>query len=539
MPWPDWGLAALLALLTVVSRWPVRARLLPTWDAIQFVLALREFDVVKHQPHPPGYILFVAAGRLLAPLVGDPVAVFTVLAVAGSALAVLLVYRLGWGLYDRRTAALAAAGLAASPLFWLHGAVGLSYAAEAALATGVTLACWRVRSGGLVALAGSAVLLGMAGGVRQSLLVLLLPLWLGTAWARFRRWGPVAGGLGLVALAALAWFLPMVRLSGGLARYVEAGLELYGSTVHRTTLAGGGWPWNLVGLGDALVAGLGLSLPLLGWALWRWRRQLVRPGPRAWLLGLWVLPPLGVYVFGHFGQSGYLLAVLPAAYLVVARAVGEAGAALWRRWPRGPAVAAAAFGVVLGAHAAFFVWAPRVDVPFPPASAGWLEKWDAMLRAQYRFRLWSATAGALREREAVVGTYVEAVRRAFDPRDTVLVTELGNGRSYPWFRHVAYYLPEFTVYHLRLMGFSPGYLVAPGTTGMTAVTDHQVLLPVAARRLVWVVDHWDPRLPRPPGLEARPLAEGRWLYVLRVRRGATVEHAGYRLLPVTALARRR
>ena len=53
-----------------------------------------------------------------------------------------------------------------------------------------------------------------------------------------------------------------------------------------------------------------------------------------------------------------------------------------------------------------------------------------------------------------------AVRREFDPRDTVLVTELGNPRSYPWFRHVMYYLPEYAAYHLRLGEASPGYLAS-------------------------------------------------------------------------------
>ncbi len=42
-----------------------RARMLYNWDAVQFALALGEYDVVKHQPHPPGYILYVALARLV------------------------------------------------------------------------------------------------------------------------------------------------------------------------------------------------------------------------------------------------------------------------------------------------------------------------------------------------------------------------------------------------------------------------------------------------------------------------------------------
>ena len=39
MPGADWGVALILAGLTVATRWPYRARLLPTWDAVQFALA--------------------------------------------------------------------------------------------------------------------------------------------------------------------------------------------------------------------------------------------------------------------------------------------------------------------------------------------------------------------------------------------------------------------------------------------------------------------------------------------------------------------
>ena len=53
-PHVDLTLALGLAVLTLLSRWPYRARMLYNWDAVQFALALREFDIAKHQPHPPG-----------------------------------------------------------------------------------------------------------------------------------------------------------------------------------------------------------------------------------------------------------------------------------------------------------------------------------------------------------------------------------------------------------------------------------------------------------------------------------------------------
>jgi hypothetical protein len=101
-----------------------------------------------------------------------------------------------------------------------------------------------------------------------------------------------------------------------------------------------------------------------------------------------------------------------------------------------------------------------------------------------------------------------------------------------------YYAPEFPVYYLRRGGLAMGYVGSRSASSMAAIAESEIVLPATTRRLVWVVDAWDPGVPAPAGLEARPLAHGRWLYVLPVDR-RPVEHAGYRLTPQTALARLR
>jgi transmembrane protein TMEM260 (protein O-mannosyltransferase) len=538
MPPADRVMALILSGLTLATRWPYRAHLLPTWDAVQFALALERYDVVRHQPHPPGYILYVALGRLAEFGLGEPAVALGSLAILASAAAVFFLYQLGWQLYGRGTALVAALGLVASPLFWAYGVVGLPYTAEAALTVAIVIGAWSMRHGRVRALVASAVLLGLGAGVRQSMLLTMSPLWLVMAWRGFRRPGPVLAGVGLIALTTTAWLGPMLWLTG-IERYLAAGVDLYESTVRATTLFGDGWSRNATALGAALLVGMGVFLPLLAWGLRRTPGRLLRGGDRTVLFALWTLPALALYVFVHFGQLGYLLTILPACYLVVGRALMELSSgnrdAVTPR-PGRRVWAGVGLGLLLGAHVAFFTMARPVDVPVPPAGASTSARLSADLRALYRFRLWSHTAAGLREQEAVIGDYVTAIRSRFDPHDTVLVTELGNPRSYPWFRHVMYYLPEYPAYHLRLGEASPGYLVSRDLRSMAALPERRIPLPVTTRRVVWVVDEWHPGLPRPAALEVQPLAHGRSLYVLRVRRGA-IDYAGYRLVPVTAVAR--
>src|SRR5437763_982157 len=131
----DAACALVLAALTVVSRLPYRARMLYNWDAVQFALALNEYDVVKHQPHPPGYVLYVALGRLVNYWLQDPTAAYVVLAVAFSGLTTFVVYYLARTVYDRATALASATLLAVSPLFWFYGSVALTTPREALPAT--------------------------------------------------------------------------------------------------------------------------------------------------------------------------------------------------------------------------------------------------------------------------------------------------------------------------------------------------------------------------------------------------------------------
>jgi hypothetical protein len=220
---------------------------------------------------------------------------------------------------------------------------------------------------------------------------------------------------------------------------------------------------------------------------------------------------------------------------VVARGLVRAADRLTAPGP-GRAVLVALLAAVLVGHAGFVALAGPGDVPGRLAATPDAEGWASALRARYRFRLWPHTVRGLREQEAVIQAFVDGVRHAFDPAGTVLVTELGNPRSYPWFRHVMYYLPEYPAYHLRVGPHAPGWLSSRQDGTMLSLGGADVLLPSSARRLVWVVDYWSPLVPRPSGLLARPLPHGRWLYVLDLDR-RSVDHAGYRLTPVTTLAR--
>ncbi len=516
-----------LALVTLASRWPYRARMLYNWDAVQFALALREFDIAKHQPHPPGYVLYVGLGRLVNATLGDPTQAYVTLAMVFSAATTFTVYWLARALYDRVTAAAAGALLAVSPLFWFYGSVGLTYAGEAFGASLMALLAYRTLAGSVPHLYVGAVCLGLAGGLRQSVLVLLFPLCAACAVRGVRSRARLTAAAAILVAAVLAWFLPLVWLSGGWTAYLRASTELYGSTLVPTSLLGGDLETTfrqaryvlesvLVGLGPLAIA-LG-ALPFYarrrGWAT------------REWFLVTWVAPPLAFYTLVHFGQAGYVLTILPALVILLSGAVVElvtAGAERLRRPQWRWALTLAAVAPLLLINTGFFVSARPEPREFDHRAG---DTWVSRARDEAHDWILSRTAAALREHEAVLRTYVETIRAVYDGEDTALLTELGNPRSYPWLRHAMFYLPEYPIYQLYLRAEPPGFYSSQSSAAMTLTPGTTLTVPSRVRQLVWFVDHWDPEMPRPRGLLEIQLAYGRFLYVLPLGR-RPVEHAGY------------
>ncbi len=526
-PHGDLAVALALAIVTLLSRWPYRARMLYNWDAVQFALALHEFDIAKHQPHPPGYLLYVALGRLLNASLGDPTLAYVALAMLFSAGTTFVLYWLARRLFDRATALIAASLLAVSPLFWFYGSVGLTYAGEAFAASVVAWFAYGALTGHVSSLYWGALALGLTGGMRQSVLLLLLPLWLGSALLgiRSRRRVAIAGAILLATV--LAWLLPMLWLTGGPAAYVGASTQLYGSVLLPTSVLGGSLEITLAQaryLLESTLVGLG-PLGLVALALPAYARRMGWSRPEWFLLG-WIVPPIIFYMLIHFGQAGYVLTFLPALVILLSRVLAwvvAAGSERLRRPNWRWALTTATLLPLVLINTGFFVSARPMAREFDNRGGdGWV--WRA--RDEFHDWIMSRTAAALREHEAVIRTYVETIRAVYDPSDTALVTELGNPRSYPWLRHALFYIPEYPTDQVQVGAMPLGFYAPQYAATMILTPGARITLPAGMRQLVWFVDHWDPATQPPAGLREVQLPYGRFLYVLPLTR-TPVEYAGY------------
>ena len=205
--------AAILMAATALTRFVFRSRYLYDIDSVNFALALRRFDPSVHQPHPPGYFLYICLGRLADMLFHDANAALVAIGIVFSCGAVAMIYVLAHHWFGRNAAWFAGLIFLFSPLAWFHGTVALTYMVEAFFSALTGYLCWRIVCGEARFILPGAMVVGVAAGFRPSSLLLLGPL-LRYSFRKANR-KRAAAGIGALALTLLAWFVPMIRIGGG------------------------------------------------------------------------------------------------------------------------------------------------------------------------------------------------------------------------------------------------------------------------------------------------------------------------------------
>ena len=213
-----------LTVVVAVTRLAALARGPWDWDEMLFLLALRDYDVALHHPHPPGFPLFVLAakGGVLAGL--EPFRALQTVNLAASIFIVpAMVFLCRELRFSLGTAMAAAALFAFFPNVWFFG--GTAFSDVSAVVLGVTASALLLRGArsGRMLMAG-AIVLGIAVGFRpQNLLAGLVPGVVGS-WGqlRQRRADVVAAAIGAGVLIVAASYGGAVAATGHWARYRDA-----------------------------------------------------------------------------------------------------------------------------------------------------------------------------------------------------------------------------------------------------------------------------------------------------------------------------
>ncbi len=461
------------------------------WDSAQYASALRHFDVRHGQPQPPGYWLYVEAGRWVARLTGlGAIHSMVLISAVASAAAVGWTAVAGRAMGGRWLGVAAGAVVATSPFVWFSGSIVATYSFDALACALLMVLAWDARPGSWHGL-WAVVALGLLTGFRQSIIQAFAILALLAVVGSTRTVGRAMATVGAGAVAVAVWFVPMVlQQPGGLSAWARAThAETVGAFQVTSVLdhAAGGRT-NLGIFSAVTVVALAPVAVLTVLALVALVvRRLVRGGApatgagdgtaggemssgrwaRTWYQGRTavltaaIVPPVAIVALVQFAKGGYVLAYLPAAVIALLLPV----AALTRRAGR-PRVRAHAAHAARDGRSASTAWAVVASVGVAAvvllgaqrfvSGAGVLPQ--RQLRAtgglwlqQPRYQApYDDTRSTIRSADAIDAALV-ALRPSIDPtRDVVLFNTVDGGDTI--YRNAGWALPGVRV-----------ALVQPGT----------------------------------------------------------------------------
>ncbi len=507
-----------LGTLAIAMRMPWVSRVLHNHDAVNYALALNEYDVSKFQPHAPGVPLYVVFAKLVTLLVQNTNLALVAVSILGSLLAAVVAFLFAERWFGTVAAVVFALGLSTSPLFWFFGEVASPYTVGVAISLIIAAGCYDILQGGRpLSFYGTALLLGLSGGIRPDIPLFLTPLWLFTSVRGLRRPRAIPVGFLLIALGTLAWLLPTIWLSGGPASYLSATqrqASLFTPFSFRTTAE------NSLLLLAWTLWGLGSGCAVLGYLIvtQKGRSALVhafRDRSVAPFFFLWTLPPLAFFSLTHIGinEGGYALAFIPPLCLLSGRIL-----AIYLGWhhPRSVTNAAVLGGlclaIVLTNGVLFLLPAPVPEEPTLssgnelPGPGGymnrgllWITRGRLDITSYVNRGFLRMTAWAIARNDQYRSFYLASIGRVFSPYDTMIIA---NG----WYRHIMYYLPDFLVAngHIR----PQECLVSRHHVLRSHSEGQPVVVPSDVRRIVWLIGPVDLSLSEPPPLQRKAAADG-------------------------------
>ena len=216
------GVVVLLAL-----RLPFLPATLEDIDSVNFDLGVHDYDLVHHQPHPPGFPVYIFLARLAHPWFDSHAAGLAFLSALFGALVVVPLYFLMRRLTSRQEAGLVCVLTLFNPIVWFNSVRPMSDLTGFFL---VTTAQWllvsalddepplvRRRAFWLLGVA----LAGVSIGARLQAVWLVGPVLLYGLWRR-RSIQTAAETLVCFGAAVALWAVPLLMLSGGPAAFLDS-----------------------------------------------------------------------------------------------------------------------------------------------------------------------------------------------------------------------------------------------------------------------------------------------------------------------------
>lgn len=245
-------------------------------------------------------------------------------------------------MFNRKLAIVTSLLLIFNSIFWFYGEVAAIYMSEAFFASLIAYTSYQVLRGDNKFIYISALVLGMAGGFRQDLVLFMFPLWLFCITHKNLDNKRILVAFIVLAISILLWYLPTMMLTGYETYAMLSKAQFMESISMNSVLFGADITGNLIMILNLLrwsLDGIGIlgTIILILFVFYRFRKIFKLSffkNTKVIFLLLWILPAFFFYLLFFIAKPGYILVYLPAFALVLGCVLLEISSDLSRKFNR-------------------------------------------------------------------------------------------------------------------------------------------------------------------------------------------------------------
>lgn len=503
----DLVISLLLAIIVAITRIPLVSKFLYEWDSASYALAFENYSIAHQQPHPPGYILYVALGKGVNYLFNDANTSMVFLSIIFGILTALLVYFLAKEIFSRKVAIISSLLLIFNPLFWFYGEIASIYIFEAFFAALIAYLSYKAFKGNSPFIYLSALALGLAGGFRLDLVEFMFPLWLFCLWYGKTSYAKAGKAFIVLIASVLLWLVPTILSTGGLGQYMQLSAVQSEASVYTSILLGASLSQQIMNSGIALIWSLwGLTLfgifmvilfLLYHWRGWKSKFIPYLKNPVSIFFLLWIAPAFLFYFIIYIIKPGYTLVYLPAVMIIlgyiISRISDDLSLTFPKISPRSFLAALLLVGIII--NSLIFIYPYNLH-----QGELWETPQDKLTGSQKI--LFGVNVGIMYNDQKISANdqntqlhIDEITKLSFsNPNSSIVVIRdiSREDEGFNW-RKAMYYLPDYNVYYLfdfENSGITDKVSVWHGknhTDDLIKATTVEIPLNQSVRRIIWIM----------------------------------------------------
>lgn len=319
-----------IIFITIISRLPFITKYLFEWDSVQLALGMKKFDILLHQPHPPGYFFYVYLSKLINLLLNNPNYSMIILNIFLTIVGGIIFFKISQKIFKNQILSLLSALIFLfNPFIWFHGEFANVYIVDSTFALiffYLTLLIIKEKKN-LLPLYSFLFALGI--GLRQSILIFFTPLYLYTFYFYIKHQKKpildIIKNFSILIITSLAWLMPAAYLSGGLFQFFKITLNQYSDAATSTSIfslskISAVFKQSINAIKIIIYSGNILSfLIILNFVRKKFKFDKITKT----VFLLWFLPSFIFCCFIHLGKIGYIMTIIPLIVLLGVLAINK------------------------------------------------------------------------------------------------------------------------------------------------------------------------------------------------------------------------